>query len=65
MNCLLPEFINKQKRNVSKIFATLTIYGKPRNLYGHYISVKINRYQYLDIVDILNKNATQKIGNDV
>ena len=67
MNCLLPEFINKQKRNVSKIFATLTIYGmsqnKPSNLYGHYISVKINGYQYLDIVDILNKNATPKIGN--
>ena len=78
MNCLLPEFINKQKRNVSKIFATLTIYGmsqntldelpiigQPSNLYGHYISVKINGYQFLDIVDILNKNATQIIGNDI
>ena len=65
MNCLLPEFINKQKRNVSKIFATLTIYSVSRVTDGHYISVKINGYQYLDIVDILNKNATQKIGNDI
>ena len=66
MNCLLPEFINKEKRNVSKIFATLTIYStSSRVTHGHYISVKINGYQYLDIVDILNKNATPKIGNDI
>ena len=38
---------------------------QPSNLYGHYISVKINGYQFLDIVDILNKNATQIIGNDI
>ena len=39
--------------------------NKPSNLYGNDISVKINGYQYLDIVDILNKNATPKIGNDI
>ena len=61
MNCLLQEFINKEKKNVSKIFANLIIH------YGKYndISLTINGYQYLAIVDILNKNATQKIGNGI
>ena len=39
--------------------------NKPSNLYGNYISVKNNGYQYLDIVDIRNKNVTPKIGNDI